>query len=91
MVEGSTGSVGVGPWSCMQKVAGSIRLCVGTLCHSAMWHYMFSWGGGGGMSREDISQIFLQYLKFPTNHTFHGNFPIPSWENFNGNLTCMLE
>ena len=30
-------------------------------------------------------------MKFPTNRTFHGNFPISTWENFSGNLTCMLE
>ena len=30
-------------------------------------------------------------MKFPTNRTFHGNFPISTWKNFSGNLTCMLE
>ncbi len=50
--------------------------------------------GGWGWSywgRKEISHNILEYVKFPTNRTFHGNFPISAWENFSGNLTCMLE
>ncbi len=38
----------------------------------------------------EISHIFLEYVKFPTNHTFHRNFHISTWEFPSGNLTCML-
>ncbi len=39
----------------------------------------------------EISHFFLEYVKFPTNHTFHRNFAISTWEILSGNLTCMLE
>ncbi len=94
--QGSTGSVGVGSRSGMLKVAGSIHMWVKEPCvKPQMLLYLFSWGGGGGcpiyLGREEISHNFLEYVKFPTNHKFHRNFPISTWENFNGNLTCMLE
>jgi hypothetical protein len=55
-------------------------VCIKELCAGIVFL------GGGG-----ISHIILEYVKFPTNRTFHGNFPISTWENFSGNLTCMLE
>ncbi len=78
---GSLVSVGVGPWYC--KGLGSNPLC-GV---RRFGQVLFSWGG----DRKEISHNILQYVKFPTNRTFHGNFPISKWENFSGNLTCMLE
>ncbi len=56
--------------------------------------YFFPGGGGSDPSkvhRKEISHNILEYVKFPTYRTFHGNFPISAWENFSGNLTCMLE
>ncbi len=41
--------------------------------------------------RMEISHNILEYVKFPTNRIFHRNFSISTWENFRGNLTCMLE
>ncbi len=50
-------------------------------------------GGGGDPIKVErkFPTTFLEYVKFPTNHTIHWNFPISTWENFSGNLTCMLE
>ncbi len=40
---------------------------------------------------KEISHNILEYVKFPTNGAFHGNFPISTWEKYSGILTCMLE
>jgi hypothetical protein len=78
---GSRVSVGIGSWSGMLEVVGSNRLCVQWSFVPYMLHRLFS----------EISHIFLEYVKFPTNHTFPRNFHISTWEIFSGNLTCMLE
>ncbi len=54
---------------------------------------LFFWGGGGDPIKveKEISHNILEYVKFPINRKFHGNFPISTWENFSCNLTCMLE
>jgi hypothetical protein len=75
---GSRVSVGVGSWSGMLEVVGSSHLCVPWSIHVAQTIF-------------GNSHIFLENVKFPTNHTFHRNFHISTWEIFSGNLTCMLE
>jgi hypothetical protein len=60
------------------------------LCIKEVWAGIVFLGGGGG-DRKEISHNILLYGKFPTNCTFHGNFPISTCENFSGNLTFMLE
>jgi hypothetical protein len=78
---GSRVSVGVGSWSGMLEVVGSIHLCVLWSIVPYMLQRLFS----------EISHTFLEYVKFPTNHIFHRNFHISTWEIFSGNLTCILE
>jgi hypothetical protein len=64
-------------------------VCTKELCAGIV----FFLGGGGDPFQvgKEISHNILEYVKFPTDRTFHGNFPISKWENFCGNLTCMLE
>ncbi len=72
----------------MLKGPGSNHLCI----LRSFVQVLFSWGGWWSYSgRKEISHNIFEYVKFPTNCTFHGNFPISTWENFSGNLTCMLE
>ena len=78
---GSRVSVGVGSWVGMLEVVGSSHLCVQSSFVPYLLHRQFS----------EISHIFLEYVKFPTNHNFHRNFHISTWEIFSGNLTCILE
>ncbi len=78
---GSRVSVGVGSWSGMLEVVGSSHLCGEWSNVPFMLQRLYS----------EMSHIFLEYVKFPTNHIFHRKFHISTWEIFSGNLTCILE